>query len=226
MSLTLFFFVVFAPFIFSFVVAFVIFYRSRFSFSALLVLSLFSLLSLLFASFAQALLSSLIDLQNASFASIFRAYIYSSFIEECFKILVFYFFSKYLLNRFLLFKKDDERGEVIKDCNAVSENTKDSVFLIMFFASSFAGFENIAYIAIEPNIWSYRLFSANLLHILLSPIYARILNNRVSSFFSSIMLATILHGSYNFIASDVGFLYSYIIIALLLIKNIFYFSRN
>lgn len=230
MSLALFFFVIFVPFIFSFVIAFVIFYKRIVSFSALLTLSLFSLSSLLLASCVQVLASPLSSLQGVSpiFASIFRAYVYSSLIEESSKIFIFYLFAKCLLNRFLLTKRNNNtRENYIKDCSVVSKNNaRGSVLLIMFFAASFAGFENIAYIAIEPNIWSYRLFNASMLHILLSPIYVGIFNDRIRSFVYSIVIATILHGSYNFVACNVGALYSYIIIGLLLIKNIFYFSRH
>lgn len=132
----------------------------------------------------------------------------------------------------MLLKNDNNTIEYVrKNCKEetniiLKQNAKECVLLIMFFASSFAGFENIAYIAIDPNIWPYRLFSASLLHILLSPIYVGVLRNTTLSFFSSVMIAIILHGSYNFIASNMGLLYAYAIIALLLIKNIFYFSQS
>ena len=206
-----------APFIFSVIFAFFLIYNTNLSIYILLIVSLFSFLAIFISSLLQLLTSFLLSqfLQQENTLTIFfNSFIYSGAIEEITKFLFFYVVISFVIP---------------SHCKKLEENAtyhfekakKQFLILVMFFASCFAGFENIAYMVFNIKILHIRLITATLFHIFVSPYYLKSIpktNNIRPSF---LIIPIFLHGTYNILITSGGIfsLLSFVIILFLVIRT-------
>ena len=211
------------PFLFSLAFVFIIFLRSASSLYVPFVLALCALVAVFASSFSQVCISSTTWMKTLEMAPsiFFNSFIYSAFVEEFFKMLCFY----------LIFSIIPSLSKYKDSLCKANSSIKDKEYIInatlfaMFFCATFAGFENVAYFSNEANIASKRLFSASLLHILLSPFYVGLLSKRCFNLFFSFVLSVSLHGCYNFFILQNMMSFSIFIIVFLLLFNIICFYR-
>ncbi|MGP1438084.1 MAG: PrsW family glutamic-type intramembrane protease [Treponema sp.] len=209
------------PFIFNIIFIFLNFHQKTFKIYTLLFTTIFSFLAIIISSFLQLFLSHLFSqfLKQESFLTLlFNSFIYSGAIEEITKFLFFYcvlifFVPSHIKERALMQIYD-------------KKSRKKLLILVMFFASCFAGFENIAYIVLNIKLLPIRLITATIFHILIAPYYLKAISKEKSICLSFLMRPILLHGTYNIfmMIGGVFFSLSFVIIFFLLIKTKNYLS--
>ncbi len=209
---------VFFPFIFSVFFSFFLVCRMGVQVYAVLYASLFSFLAILVSSILQLLIFFLFSPllgQREILNLFFDSFIYSATIEEMIKFFLFYYFLLRVKYSSSLTISNEEK------------NKNQILILVMFFASCFAGFENISYMLFEIRLLPIRLVTASLLHILVSPYYLKAIIKTKNIHTSVLIIPIILHGTYNLLVTlgGVFFLLSFVIIFFLLIQNILVFTR-
>ena len=205
------------PFIFSIILAFLLIHNRSFSMLTLLIVDLFSFLAIIISSVLQLLTSSLFPslLSEENILTLFfNSFIYSGAIEEIVKFFLFYTILVLIIPS--NYKNQEQ--------NAQSRSNKierQLLTLAMFFASCFAGFENISYIIFNIDILTIRLITASLFHILIVPYYLKTFSKTKRIKVSSLTIPIILHGTYNMFIMIGGLFsfFSFVILFFLLTRT-------
>ena len=207
----------FFPFVFSVVFFFFLVCEESLSLRSILFATLFSFLSVVTSSSLQLLLSFLFPSllrQTELLTILFDSFVYSGVVEEVTKFFSFYCFLVFCMPL---------NVKCLADTISLSDEKyrKQLLMLAMFFASCFAGFENIAYMVFNINTLTIRLISATLFHIFVAPYYLRAFSNTKDINLSFIIIPVLLHGMYNMfiILGGAFFLFSFIIIFFLFVHT-------
>ena len=196
MSLLAFISFTFLPFIFVVVFAFLIIYRRDFLIHTLIFTSIFSFFAIFISSILQLSISLLFShflKQKGTLSLIFNSFIYSGAIEEITKSLFFYYI--------LVFFEPANIEKTKPIIQSYSKETRQQLLILaMFFASCFAGFENISYMVFNIKLLPIRLITASLFHILVAPYYLKAISRQNSIRLIFIIIPILLHGIYNMLA--------------------------
>lgn len=227
--------VVVLPFLLVFLLAFRLFLIEKLFPHIPLLLVIFAFASLLFALFLRHYLSFLtlyLSSRDSFSQVLLDSFLYSATVEEVSKILFFFISCKVLrlvpnvlsphvasMALHSTQKSCQAEGRVNDAKKIDEESRKKLAVLAVFFATSFAAFENVGYSLYEPEVLLLRFCTATLLHILIAPFYLGIFKSQLHV----IAVSSIIHGTYNFLITlgSVGFLLSLCLLLALLFKHIY-----
>ena len=220
---------IFIPFVFAIVFVFFLVCKKSFAMHVLLLTVLFSFFAIFISSILQLFIFRLFydflkRIPISFFQHFFHSFIYSGFIEEVIKFFFFYCVLVFFVHPYI------QRAKGISYSDNIRK--RELILLVMFFASCFAGFENIAYILLNTSSWDImwryisnllciRLFTASLFHIFVSQYYLKAISKENRINFAFLLIPIFLHGIYNFFVAIGGvfFKISIVIIIFLLVRT-------
>ena len=215
MNISVLIFLVLLPFLFSVPLAFFLIQKGL-SLYTISLTSLFSFFAILASSILQLLISFCFSqfLKEEKLTTVlFTSFVYSGAIEEIIKFFFFHCTLAFFIPTYV------EMATPIT--HHPSQKLRKQLFILaMFFASCFAGFENISYIVLNIKLLPIRLITANLFHIFIASYYIDTKCTK-KSYFSFLIVPILLHGSYNMLIMTESILsiFAFIIILFLLLRT-------